>query len=601
MNKNRKLAFTIGGGVIGLMILLFLIFSITNNKYTSRIPEISDSAAISPAVEAQIADALKKARRNPSAENLGELGMVFHSSANYSQAAQCYQLAIERSKSDWKWNYYLGYLYKELGESDKVIENFNRVIELNPDSDLAWFYLGEAYRNIRKTEMSEKAFSRIANKNYSLKAKTSARNDHFPLSVYAMFELSNIYVETGRLELAEETINKLLGQSDIFGPAYRVLASIYFMKEEKSLGERFSIRANDLLLTSAPLDPIIDQLALMSHSELFLLKLIDEAKNSGYNEWALSLVEQGLKYISDNEHMVLKAVDIYLLNNRYTEATNLAAQQVNLYSNNYNSLMTLGSLFFQKGIYAEAAKYFRLGLNLNPDEGYVYKNVALCLYHTGEKQKIQGMLTEAAKFNEKNSENLAEIITAFFQYEEKDKANEYLKILKQHAPQGPKVHKLYGKIAEINGDLVTAIKMYESSFKGNPKDNETIEFLGNLLSKNKMWDKYIKFYEEVIKNNPNDPELLEKLSTFYIKCPNESLRNFEDGIIYSLRAFSHKFSTPVVKLSAGKNLAFALATIGDKKNALDILQKTINVGREANSPQNVKQELEELYQRIQNM
>lgn len=601
MNKKRKIALIIGGSVIGLTILLFLIYYITSNKYISRIPEIPDSSTISPAVEAQIADASKKARRKPSAENLGELGMVFHSSANYNQAAQCYQLAVERNKSDWKWNYYLGYLYKELGESDKVIENFNRVIELNPDADLAWFYLGEAYRNLRNTELSDKAFSRIANKNYTHKAKEATRNDHFPLSVYALFELSKIYVDNGRLELAEETINKLLGQSDIFGPAYRVLASIYFMKEETIFGERFSVRANDLLLSSSPLDAMIDKLALMSRSDLFLLKLIDEAKNSGYNEWALSLVEQGLKYIPDNEHLVIKAVDIYLLNNLNKEAADLATKHINLFGNNYNSLMTIGSLFFQKGIYTEPIKYWRQGLNINPVDGDVYKTMARCLWETGEKQKIKEMLTEAAKFNQENTENLADIITAFFQFDETDKANEYLKILKQHAPQGPKVQKLYGKIAEKKGDLVTAIKMYESSFKGNPRDTETIDFLGNLLSNNKMWDKYIKFYEEVVKNNPNDPNILEKLSTFYVTCPNESLRNLEQGIIISIRTFSHKLSTPSIKLSSGKNLAVALATIGDKKNALNILQKTINVCQGANSPQYVKQELEQLYQTIQNM
>lgn len=601
MNKKRSTLLLIGGVIIGFIILLFLIIYINNSKYISRIPEIPDSSAISPAVQEQIADAVKKARKKLSAKNLGELGMVFHSSANYNQAAQCYQLAIEKSKSDWEWNYYLGYLYKELGESDKVIENFNRVIELNPDADLAWYYQGEAYRNLKKTELSEKAFSRIANKNKTNKSKADTRNDHFPLSVYAMYELSNIYVESGRLEPAEETINKLLGESDIFGPAYRVLSSIYFMKEDKILGERFSVRANDLLLASAPLDAMIDKLALMSRSELFLLKLIDEAKSSGYYEWALRLVEQGLKYIPDNEHLVLKAVDIYLSNNLYKEAANVAAQHSNAIGNNYNSLMTLGAMFFQKGIYAEALKYWTQGLALNPAEGVVYKNMAMCLLETGEKQKIAEMLTEAARINQENTENLADIVFAFFQFEETDKANKYLTILKQNGSQGPKVQKLYGKIAETNGNLATAIKMYESSFKGNSNDTETITFFGNLLFANKMWDKYIGFYKEAVKFNPNDPYILEKLSAFYITCPDEKFRNLEEGIINSLRAFSHKLSTPQVKISSGKNLAVALATIGDKQNALSILQKTINVSQGANSPQNLKHELEQLYQTIQNL
>lgn len=601
MNKKGKIVIITGVGVIGLAILLLLTSYIINNKYRSRIPKIPDSSSISTAVETQLADALKKARRKPSAENLGELGMVFHSCTNYDQAAQCYQLAIEKNESTWIWNYYLGYLCKELGESDRVIENFERVIELNPNADLAWYYLGEAYRNLKKTELSEKAFSRIANKSNANKVSETTRKDNFPLSVYALFELSNIYIDNGHPEIAEETINKLLAQSDVFGPAYRVLASIYFVKGESTLGERFSARANDLLLTSAPVDALIDKLAMMSRSELFLLKLIDEAKNSGYNSWALSLVEQGLQYMPENEHLALKSVDIYLLNSLNQEAVNLATQHTNSFAGNYPDLMTLGLLFSKKVICTEAVKYWKLALKLKPEDVDIYKNLAMCFSKTGDKQQVQDILTEAAEFNRENAENLADIICAFFQYEETDKANEYLKKLKQQTPQAPKVQKLYGKVAERNGNLVTAIKMYESSFKGNPGDTETIDFLGNLLFTNKMWHKYITFCQEVLNHNPNDPDLLEKLSTFYIQCPDESLRNLEEGIIYSIRAFSHKHSTSQVKLSAGKNLAVALATIGDKQNALNILQKTIKVGQESNASQGVKQELDQLYQEIQNL
>jgi tetratricopeptide (TPR) repeat protein len=85
--------------------------------------------------------------------------------------AQCYQLAIKRNKSDWKWSYYLGYLHKELGESDKVIEYFNRVLELNPDAYLAWYYLGEAYRNIRDNDLAEKAFSKVIKYNSYIRSK----------------------------------------------------------------------------------------------------------------------------------------------------------------------------------------------------------------------------------------------------------------------------------------------------------------------------------------------------------------------------------------------------------------------------------------------
>jgi predicted PurR-regulated permease PerM len=76
----------IGGGVIGFTILFFLVTYIINNQYRNLIPEIPHSANISMAVQEQLNEAYQKAYRKPSAQNLGELGMAFHSSANYNHA-----------------------------------------------------------------------------------------------------------------------------------------------------------------------------------------------------------------------------------------------------------------------------------------------------------------------------------------------------------------------------------------------------------------------------------------------------------------------------------------------------------------------------------
>lgn len=599
MNKKRKNVLFVVGVIIGLTLVIFLYIHIINNQYRNRIPEISNFSNLSLVVEKQISEAFKKAHRKPSAKNMGNLGMVFHSSANYNQAAQCYKLAIEKSQSEWTWNYYLGYLNKELGDSDKVIENFNRVIEINPNTGLAWYYLGEAFRNLGKVDLAEKAFSNIISD--SNKANETTRNDLFPLGVHAMFQLSRIYFETGRLELAEETIIKLIRQNNLFGPAYRLLGSIYNMKGEISIGEKYTIRANDLLPFSPPVDTLVDKLALMSRSELYLLKKIDEASQSSYYDWALRLVKQGLNYMPDNKNLVLKAIDIYLLNNLNQEAAELAAQHINSFIDSYTELKLVGLLFFQNGIYDEAIKYWRKALNINPEDVDIYKNMALCFWEIEKKQKIQEILTEAAEINQDNPENLADIVFAFIQFENMEKANEYLNQLKQFSPQNPKVQKVFGKVAETNGNLIAALTMYKSSFKGNPKDTETIYSLGNLYMRNEMWDKYINFYEEVTKHNPNNLEFLEKLSSFYVNCPDESLRNIDEGIIYSIRVFYHKNSNPSTKLSSGKNLAVALATKGDKQNALNIIEKTISISQGANAPQNVIQELEQLYQEIQNL
>lgn len=79
-----------------MTLVIFLILSVINYQNGNNIPEISDSAVLSVTVEEQISEAFKKARRKPTAQNLGELGLAYHSSANYNQAVLCFKLAIEK-------------------------------------------------------------------------------------------------------------------------------------------------------------------------------------------------------------------------------------------------------------------------------------------------------------------------------------------------------------------------------------------------------------------------------------------------------------------------------------------------------------------------
>jgi tetratricopeptide (TPR) repeat protein len=185
--------------------------------------------------------------------------------------------------------------------------------------------------------------------------------------------------------------------------------------------------------------------------------------------------------------------------------------------------------------------------------------------------------------------------------EKPEKASYYNNRLKQIAPDNPRVQKISGKIAEKNGDLMTAISYYESSFKGNPKDIETIKNLADLLIKKELWPEFYQFYKEVIRNNPNNPEFLEKWGTFYMACPDKSFRNPDEATQYLNRAFNHISSPPHIVLSAGKNLSVAYLIQRDKENAQKAVNKTINYAQRNNAPQNVKQELETLRKEIEGL
>jgi tetratricopeptide (TPR) repeat protein len=151
-----------------------------------------------------------------------------------------------------------------------------------------------------------------------------------------------------------------------------------------------------------------------------------------------------------------------------------------------------------------------------------------------------------------------------------------------------------GMAARSEGNIPGAIRLYEASFTLDPQDLTTLGALGELYIRQKRWGPYITRFREALEHQPNDPFLLERLGSMLVTCPDPDFRNTQEGREYSERAFIHKSSTSMTVVSAGRSLALAYATLGDKQNAGFVIQRTIQAARSIPvSPSNL-QELERL-------
>jgi tetratricopeptide (TPR) repeat protein len=602
MSKQRKIVLFVVGGVFGLIAIVFALKTILNQRYTSEIPELPDLQILSVPVQDQISEALTKVHRSPSAHNLGMLGMVYHSSANYEQAAQCYSLALKRNKSEWTWNYYLGFLNMEMGNSDAVIENFNSVIELNPSILHAWYYLGEEYKNLRKNELAEKSFGKIAGiQNRNSVGRNASRYDYFPLGTYAMFQLARLYMDTDRIDLAEKTLTEIIQNHRSFGPAYRLLGNIYRVKGDTVQSQRHGVRANDLLVFSPPVDTLVDRLVLLSRSELYLLKKIDEAEKSIYPEWAMKLVINAIKYIPENRYLTSKAIKICLMLDLDEQAAAFADEHIEHFQENLSEMNNMGILFFQKSMYPLSMKYLTRALELNPQDAEIQNSLAICYWTMGDKQRTHEILNEVLEENRDNLDVIADVASLLIDLGEEEKARDHLNRLKRLSPENPKVQRMSAGIAEKNGNFQEAITLYESSFNTAPEDLSTIRYLGNALIRQKMWDTYIRHFRTALEHHPNDPYLLERLGTMLVTCPDPALRNTMEGRDYSERAFIHTTSRSTTLVSAGRSLALAYAELGDKQNANAVINMTINIARGENMAPSYQKELENIARRIQTL
>jgi len=582
LNKKKRLILFVSGLVIFLAISILAIIYLSGSFYRTNLPQLPDLKVITPSLQEQILAADKKACLNPSSDNLGKLGMVYHSSAYYDKATQCYRLAVQKNEDNWIWSYYLGYLNLELGNSEESIENFSHVIKKNPASYLSWYYTGKAYYNLGMVYDAEKYFNKVAaNYDQDFNAEETIRENYFPLRTYAMFDLARIYMNTNRLDNAENKLKEIIDDQIRFGPAYRMLGNVYSMKGDLPLSNYYNIRAKDLSDFVPPVDLLADKIALVSRSELYLLKEIDIAVRSINLEWALKLCNQALQYIPDNKYLISKAIRGYLTLSFGEQALSLLDQHMDYFSNDYDELIEIAGLLKEKGFPSQALMYFSLAKKLKPQN----PKLPLWLGEKGFNFEAVSLMYEQLEKDPVNIDYLSNAVIVLISTGQKEMAKPYLEKLKQLSPSNPGVKKFTGKIAEEEGNMTEAIAIYEDVFRDDPKDLSVNKVLFNIYINHGMWDKAIDLFRKALEINPNEPFLLEGLGTMLLFCPDPELRNMKDGREYSERAYININSHFEIRLSAARNLATAYAELGDKQKAVAYMETTINLANKGNVAQ----------------
>jgi len=562
--------------VLSLMILAFIFCFISCSPYRKQLPEFPDFRNVPETVKKQILTAHRKAMIFPSSENIGILGMVYNSNAFYDEASKCYQIAIEINSDDWRWSYYLGYLNMERVETNASIENFSRVILKDPENYLAMFYCADAYQNSGLTQNAEAMFRKIARRQESHSiGKDSTQGIYFPVQTYAGFRLARIYANTDRTDSAELLLKNIIKSQNTFGPAYRLLGNLCTSKGNLVSAKRYILLANDLDEYTPPTDLMLRKIALMSRSEAYLLKQIDDALNVNNQALALQLCEQGLKYIFDSKILISKSINGYFAMGYNEKGYKYLEKHFRYFSDDFKELMSMAGVLLGKGFNKQALTYFNQAKKLQPDKS----RLALWLSDIGKQEEAVALLNDQLTRNPENREILADAIKLILRMDKTEAAKTYLGKLKRVSPSGKETMKLTGVIAEREGKLQEALSNYEEAYKSDTTDMEIIKYLAEIYLREKMWTRAVNHFRKALKTLPNEPVLLEGLGNMLITCPDTGIVDLKEGIDYSERAFINFKTSFLVRISSGKNLATAYAQLGDKSMASYYIKVTSNLAK----------------------
>jgi tetratricopeptide (TPR) repeat protein len=585
MASGRKTLIYSIATIVLIVGLLLVIRFLEGNSIRKQIPDLTDLKNIPVPVAEQIALAFKKTYRRPTSSNLGQLGMVYHSAMYYEEAKVCYELATKRNTDDWIWNYYLGYLNQEMGNPGSAVRNYRQVIKTNPGVYLAKYYEAGCYQKLGLSDSSELALNSIISRmDKNAITKTTSRYDYFPLVTYAMYDLARLYVSRGEAEKAEETLIEIIDYQRAFGPAYRLLGNIYSGRGEEALGKKYLVRANDLTISPSPVDTLIDKLSLLSRSDLYLLKKIDEAEKSVYPEYALRLVNHSLLFFPENKYLLAKAIKLFLIRDSVKQALPYLDQHLNYFKNDFNELKSVGDLLYNKGYYPQALNHYTYAINPKQYDSQLQSCLVICLLKEGKIEEARKRINENLENNKTNPAAIADGVTLLLSMGDNENGILWLSRLKKLSPSFPKGLQLEGMLAEQDGKWNEAILKYNSAFNNDPTDMTTVRLLGNLLLKHKLWEKAIAHFRTALHYHPNDPYLLERLGTLLVTCADQGLRDLNEGRELCERAFIHTSSHSVTLISAGRSLALAYAGLGDKKNASNVIRMTLNLAERESIP-----------------
>jgi tetratricopeptide (TPR) repeat protein len=517
--------------------------------------------------------------------------MVYHSSANYEEAAVCYQLACEKNPDNLTAHYYLGFLDLEKGNTQGAIENFRKVIKRDDTNMLAWYYLGEATRNQSQFTEAMSCFEKIINSGED--RYTPDRENYFPVSTYASFNLGRIYLNEGKINEAEKILRKTISDQITFGPAYRLLGNVYARKGDSLLSRKFTIRAKDYADFTPPADPMIDQLLLISRSDLYLLKGIDQAINNSNYRWTLKLCDEGLNYLPDNNFLISKAIRVYLITGNESRAFTLMEKHASLFEKDFRELMDMADFLMKRGKFKLGLLYFAMAKKLNPLD----PALALWLKNWNYNLEAEKLINEQIHKKPEEIQLLANALMISAGNKNRENVVNFLDQIKKLNPSKMEIKKCIGFLAYQDNRLGEAIQNWKEVLKSDPKDVGTIRNLNKIYKQKQLWAASCQLLREGLETNPNDPQLLDEYGKLLVLCPDEKIRNIKEGEEFSERAFYHFYTTYGIKLSAARNLATAYAITGQKQLANKFIDMSMNMvnEKEVNEFQNYYSDLKKNY------
>jgi type IV pilus biogenesis/stability protein PilW len=150
-------------------------------------------------------------------------GKLLHQEQQYREAIKEYQAALKLDDQNPFVFNALGLAFAALRDFAPALKAFNQALALNPDLTDVYNNIGMVYSEQGAKEKAFEAFSR------------AVRNPNYTTPEKALYNMGNLYLEDGNLELAEMHFRRAVEKQAKFALGYRGLAKVYLKMNQVDL------------------------------------------------------------------------------------------------------------------------------------------------------------------------------------------------------------------------------------------------------------------------------------------------------------------------------------------------------------------------------
>jgi tetratricopeptide (TPR) repeat protein len=398
---------------------------------------------------------------------------------------------------DLESNLLLGKVYLARGENENAINQFQKVLTINPDSAVATYWLGLSY--VRSGDF-ETAFPLLKH--------AESLDDNFPEPKLTIAEL---YLRTGKRVEGIKMLEMLIEKWPEFVPSYHLLGTFYL---SRNLPE-------EALETFGIIEKVAPENPMGPYYVGVVLRLMNK------NEEAKSYFEKALVLSPDYIKALEELIDIELASGRSSAALERVKLQIRNVPDSADLQWVLGNVYFKMDDFNSARTAYINALELNPDHFQASVNLSRIFLETGHHDKaIQQFDKLLEKTTNDRDAQMIEMLKAIALESKGDMSGakrSYEKILSSNPSHFQAANNLAYLYSEHLGDTDKGYTWAKRAYETAPDNPYIMDTLGWILYKKKEYQQALELLNKSVLKLGENPEVLFHLGMVHYQLGNVKL------------------------------------------------------------------------------